>query len=344
MSAALARTWDFYDEDEDLVEDDGLEAADEPTTTWEYEQYDEVEDDSQTNLASFPMPLHDPLQIAAPLNTQRFSYDLNKLAVQPTAQWEWFGDSGEKLETEAVYAYGFQEVPARPSWLEDGRTLAGSLARSKALMALLLVLAGWLVLSNGLNWLSKREAGQTTIYSFDGVGGVATLNSTGQANPNPAPPAASAPGSHAVEGQPSITAARIDQVLQKYNSPASGKGQAFYDLGQKYGIDPAYALAFFIHESSAGTQGIAVTTRSIGNIRYTADSGFENYNGFRKYPSWEASLEDWYKLISSLYIKGWNLRTVEAIVPRYAPTADHNSPPAYINQVNSLVEGWRKSQ
>jgi flagellum-specific peptidoglycan hydrolase FlgJ len=112
-----------------------------------------------------------------------------------------------------------------------------------------------------------------------------------------------------------------------------------YDLGIKYGIDPAYALAFFINESSAGTQGIATVTKSIGNIRVTP--GYENYQGFRKYPGWDAGIEDWYKLIKNLYVDGWGLNTVEKIVPVYAPAADNNNPAAYIKHVNNLVAQWR---
>ncbi len=55
-------------------------------------------------------------------------------------------------------------------------------------------------------------------------------------------------GPYAVLGKPTITADFINQVLASYNSPAAGKGQALYGLGVKYGIDPAFALAFFMHE------------------------------------------------------------------------------------------------
>jgi hypothetical protein len=140
-------------------------------------------------------------------------------------------------------------------------------------------------------------------------------------------------------GAPTITPEQIEQVLRQYHSPAQGAGQTMYDLGLKYGIDPAYPLAFFIHESSAGTQGVATVTKSIGNIRVTP--GYDSYAGFRKYATWEAGMEDWYKLIKDLYIDSWHLTTLQAIIPRYAPSADHNDPLAYINQVHNLVATWR---
>ncbi|MBM7846616.1 glucosaminidase domain-containing protein [Herpetosiphon giganteus] len=139
-------------------------------------------------------------------------------------------------------------------------------------------------------------------------------------------------------GVPTISAAKIDQVLASYDSPATGKGQVIYDMGIKYGIDPAYCLAFFIHESTAGTRGVATVTMSIGNIRTTP--GYEDYQGYRKYPSWEAGIEDWYKLIRNLYIDEWKLTTIQAIIPVYAPPVE-NDTNNYVEIVRTLVNSWR---
>jgi Mannosyl-glycoprotein endo-beta-N-acetylglucosaminidase len=140
-------------------------------------------------------------------------------------------------------------------------------------------------------------------------------------------------------GPPSVSAGMIEAVLGQYGSEAVGRGQALYDLGVRYGINPAYALAFFVHESACGTRGVARFTHSIGNIRWTP--GYDNYEGYRSYATWEQGMEDWYKLMTDLYINGWGLRTVEAIVPVYAPYGDNNDPPSYIADVQSLVDAWR---
>ncbi len=145
---------------------------------------------------------------------------------------------------------------------------------------------------------------------------------------------------HAVMAPPSVSAALIDQVLTDYGSPAAGTGAIFYDLGVQYGIDPAYALAFFIHESSAGTKGVARFTNAIGNIRTTP--GYRDYEGYRAYDTWAAGIEDWYKLIKDLYVEGWGKRTVAQIIPTYAPSADRNDPPSYIAHVTQLVDGWQR--
>jgi hypothetical protein len=47
--------------------------------------------------------------------------------------------------------------------------------------------------------------------------------------------------SYTVTGSPSINADFIDRVLSAYGSPAAGTGQALYDLGVEFGIDPVYA-------------------------------------------------------------------------------------------------------
>jgi hypothetical protein len=147
------------------------------------------------------------------------------------------------------------------------------------------------------------------------------------------------PKSGEVVGPPTISVNQIESVLKQYGSPAAGKGQTLYDLGIKYGIDPAYALAFFVHESGCGTKGVARFTKSLGNIRTTP--GYTDYEGYRSYPTWESGMEDWYKLIANLYIGEWGLRTVDAIIPVYAPWGDSNNPPSYIASVKGLVNSWQ---
>ncbi len=142
-----------------------------------------------------------------------------------------------------------------------------------------------------------------------------------------------------VRHSPSITVATIRSVLQKYNSPAVGSAEAIYNLGVEYGIDPAFCLAFFVNESTAGTAGVARTTKSVGNIRTTA--GYADYQGYRKYDSWEQGIEDWYRLIRDLYIADWGLATVDQIIPVYAPSSDGNDPEHYIATVKKLVSAWR---
>ena len=98
-------------------------------------------------------------------------------------------------------------------------------------------------------------------------------------------------------------------------------------------------LAQFIHESTAGTQGVARVTKSVGNIRVTP--GYQDYQGFRKYDTWEQGIEDWYQLIRDLYIGEWGLTTVDQIIPVYAPTSDGNNVDNYVSTIKRLVSSWR---
>jgi hypothetical protein len=152
--------------------------------------------------------------------------------------------------------------------------------------------------------------------------------------PAVAPPSAD----HRLDRPPSLSAAQIDAILAEYHSPAGGLGPVLYDLGVQYGIDPAFAVAFFVVESAAGTRGVARTTHSLGNIRCTP--GYACQAGYRAYATWADGARDWFVLIRSLYLDTWDLHTPAAILPRYAPPGDGNDPSAYAATVTRLVDGW----
>jgi hypothetical protein len=156
-------------------------------------------------------------------------------------------------------------------------------------------------------------------------------------------------GEHSILGQPSITVDQIEAVLTQYNSPARGSGKIWFALGEQYGIDPAYPLAFFVQESSAGTNpgwaGLKSggdTTHNVGNI---ICAGYATcYKGNRDYPSWEAGIDDWYRLIAQEYVEGRGAVSVEQILPIYCPISDGCHSYDYISTVNSMVEKWHHGQ
>jgi hypothetical protein len=143
-----------------------------------------------------------------------------------------------------------------------------------------------------------------------------------------------------VTGQPTITASLIDQVLCSAGSPACHTGEALYEQGVQYHIDPVYALAFFQEESFFGRLGVARFTHSLGNIRCT--SGYDCRDGYRTYARWSAGYEDWYRLIS-YYVDTLHLRTVEQIIPTYAPSSE-NDVAAYITAVEHAVDAWHSQR
>src|SRR6266480_6413773 len=123
--------------------------------------------------------------------------------------------------------------------------------------------------------------------------------------------------SYSVLGKPTISADFINRVLAHYHSPAAGKGQALYDDGVKYGIDPVYALAFFMHESSFGTTGEARKTLALGNERCLPDRPCVDLDrgGYAQMQSWVDGFLHWYTLILTLYVKQWHRVTIEQIIP-----------------------------
>jgi hypothetical protein len=153
------------------------------------------------------------------------------------------------------------------------------------------------------------------------------------------PRTVAAESSFDVRGKPTISVALINQVLTDFGSPLAGQGQALYDLGLKYGIDPAFCLAFFVHESAAGTRGEATLTHSVGNFRATA--GAPSMDGYRYYDSWLEGAEDWYRQISHQYIGRRSLTTVDRIISVYVSTGDLNDMASYIDDVEQLVSAWR---
>ncbi len=150
------------------------------------------------------------------------------------------------------------------------------------------------------------------------------------------------PGPYSVLGNPTVTSDFINQVLAAYHSPAAGKGQTLYDMGVKYGIDPAFALAFFMHESTFGNAGEARLSLSLGNLRCIPN--FKCQDGYAWFNSWADGFEAWYKLIRNLYVAIWGLTTVDQIIPRYAPTADNNNEAAYIAALKRAIDTWHAGQ
>ncbi len=153
-------------------------------------------------------------------------------------------------------------------------------------------------------------------------------------------------GEHTLLGASTITAEQVDAVLAEYGSPAAGTGAIWIEMGQQYNINAAYALAFFIHESSAGTNpgwaGIkpdGATTHNIGNI---ICAGYATCFGrFRDYAGWREGIQDWYRLIADEYVEWRGVHTVEQIIPIYAPSFENNVP-AYVNAVATLVNSWQQ--
>lgn len=229
------------------------------------------------------------------------------------------------------------------------------LARHRPWLALLLLSLGCVVVgafvlaSAGIILRPPGSSGyvnyQTQSFPIQ-LGGSYSAYYTWQNSTGPIPartPLPSHPGPYSVLGKPTITADFINRVLASYHSPTAGMGKTLYDLGVKYGIDPVYPLAFFMHESLFGTTGEARATLSLGNSRCIPDRPCidQDRGGYAKMNSWQDGFEQWYKLIRNLYIAQWGRITVDQIIPKYAPNSDGNNEAAYIATLKHEVDTWR---
>jgi len=162
------------------------------------------------------------------------------------------------------------------------------------------------------------------------------------------------PGAYSFIGKPTLTANFINQVLASYHSPAAGLGQQLYDLGVKYGIDPVYALAFFMHESTFGTTGEARKTMALGNERCISDRPCvdQDRGGYAQMLSWEDGFDHFYRLISYGYvygsvtipIVGYPCLTIDQTIPVFAPSSDNNDVSGYIGALKHELKTWWSGQ
>jgi hypothetical protein len=242
------------------------------------------------------------------------------------------------------------DVPYKPLKVVDS-LVAHPLDRHKPWLYRFIIVSFVVVISMGvlLSAAMLQRPGDAQLINLPGFGKVYDVQVGGslasQIQNTNGPQTPKVPlhtGPYSVLGAPSISVDFINQVLDAYHSPAAGQGQALYDLGVKYGIDPAFALAFFQHESSFGTAGEARSSLSLGNLRCIPDAQCtDNYAWF---PTWQAGFEAWYKLILNLYVAVWGLTTVDQIIPKYAPTADNNNEAAYIAALKRELDAWHTGQ
>lgn len=209
--------------------------------------------------------------------------------------------------------------------------------------ALVLTIAGMYMRPPGSSLVPNYTQGQSFPISLGGSTNAFNIwnNSNG---PLPTEtPLPKNPGPYSVLGKPTISVQLINTVLASYHSPTAGMGQTLYDLGVKYGIDPVYPLAFFMHESLFGTTGEARATLSLGNERCIPDRPCidQDRGGYAKMNSWQDGFEHWYKLIRNLYIAQWGRVTVDQIIPKYAPNSDGNNEKQYIANLKHEVDVWR---
>ncbi|WP_148335277.1 murein hydrolase activator EnvC family protein [Bacillus massilioanorexius] len=134
-------------------------------------------------------------------------------------------------------------------------------------------------------------------------------------------------GGFDVRGNSGVTVADLDKVLSGY---LKGYGSVFYEVGEKYGINPAFLMAVAMSETGGDSNWLK---------QYNNVGGF-THNGPMKFASIEDSIHYMGSLLSRLYIRD-GLYTVEAIHSRYSPQGasnDHsNSNAIWVNNVYKFL-------
>lgn len=141
--------------------------------------------------------------------------------------------------------------------------------------------------------------------------------------------------------KPRISRETFCRVLREAGSPAAGECEAGYDAVASQGVDPAFALAVFRHESNYGKAGICAKydTKNPGNTR-TSRTGvgevIQTERGrFVRYPSWAEGFRDLaFRLVDPSFVYAQRrLQTIAEVIPTWAPAADGNAPESYIGSV-----------
>ena len=258
-------------------------------------------------------------------------------------------DDHEEFDTQVVPVRRTGGLPSTHSYVEEHPLTRHRIWLNPMLICMVVIVVGSLVIISAALY---QRPGPSQLVNDPSVrsiaiqvGGSIDVFNTWQNSNGPIVNKKPVPihnGPYSVLGKPTISASFINQVLASYHSPAAGKGQTLYDLGVKYGIDPVFALAFFMHESLFGTTGEARATLSLGNSRCipTRPCIDQNRGGYAQMYSWEDGFEQFYKLIRNLYVAQWGRVTVDQIIPKYAPNSDGNNEQAYIATLKHEIDTW----
>jgi hypothetical protein len=177
--------------------------------------------------------------------------------------------------------------------------------------------------------LTTPQADKSVIYYFKFLNASIIDKSTTATTVTPTPVTANTILYH----EPAMSAECINKLLASKSSPAVGNGQVFVDFSKQYNIDSAFILGVFNAESSMGTAGVAVHTRSIGNetcpssIREDSQQCYKQeriIDGekrtfyYKISPSWKDGIEHIYKFFTSgsYYVTAGN-STIDTVAPWY---------------------------
>jgi|GEM_PF-1992190 len=153
--------------------------------------------------------------------------------------------------------------------------------------------------------------------------------------PTPIPPP---PPTGLIARSPTVTIPEIERVLGRVNSPILPYAGDVYAYGLQYGIDPVFALAFWMKESREASDGsVAAVDHNPG---YTEGLASDQRCGrWACWPTWPEGIAGWFHYMRVFFVNR-GLDTVEQILPIYAPSSENNTS-GYIVFVLHWAAVWR---
>jgi hypothetical protein len=150
---------------------------------------------------------------------------------------------------------------------------------------------------------------------------------------------------------PDITEDRFIAILCPKSKITAQEASDMFKAVLDCQVSPLFFLAFFWHESHFGALGVCheYETHSPGNTR-SSRIGVREFvtvpgkGQYVKYDSWRTGTMDaCYRLVDPVfqYVKA-GAKTIEKILPIWAPASDSNSPARYISSVVDLMNQWSK--
>lgn len=146
-----------------------------------------------------------------------------------------------------------------------------------------------------------------------------------------------------------LDASDIDAILRRSGSPLAGLGTTILQAAQSHGIDPAFALAIWRHDSSFGKAGAGAKNFNPGNLICKAGRGGSCNGRWHHYNSWADAVIDWFAYADRVYkskpanqiILGEkiNVHIINGFVKKYAPKSE-NDVGKYIDSISSAFIMW----
>lgn len=145
---------------------------------------------------------------------------------------------------------------------------------------------------------------------------------------------------------PAGVATAIDQFIISHGgqgSPFEGLGASIVAGATRAGVSPFLVVAIALKESSFGTAGIATqgTYNAFGRTAVSGQPSVDvgNSHIWYRWDSWLLSVDgpnDESSFLKSVYVDGFGLTDIKAVVFRYAPPGENNSD-LYAKQINDWI-------